>query len=124
MREKGSRRDEADTQSALGMILHAMGRLSEALEALESALAAVRAVGDVTTETVVLNYLGEVLTAAGRPADALVPLREALELAERIDDRREAANAHKHLARAVADPAEAARHQKEADERFAALGAD
>lgn len=122
MRELGSRRDEADTQSALGMILHAMGRHEEALEALRSALAAVRAIGDVTTETVVLNYLGEVLTAAGRPEEALVPLREALELAERIDDPREAANAHKHLARAVADPAEAARHQREADTRFAALG--
>ncbi|MEV6719181.1 BTAD domain-containing putative transcriptional regulator [Lentzea sp. NPDC051208] len=121
MREMGSRRDEADTQSALGMILHAMGRHSEALEALESALAAVRAIGDVTTETVVLNYLGEVLTAAGRPAEAVTRLHEALELAERIDDRREAANAHKHLARAVSDPAEAARHRKEADERFAAL---
>ncbi|MET9227895.1 BTAD domain-containing putative transcriptional regulator [Lentzea sp. NPDC003310] len=122
MREMGSRRDEADTQSALGMILHAMGRHAEALEALESALAAVRAIGDVTTETVVLNYLGEVLTAAGRPTEAVTRLREALELAERIDDRREAANAHKHLAQAVADPAEAARHQREADERFAALG--
>jgi DNA-binding SARP family transcriptional activator len=124
MREMGSRRDEADTQSALGMILHAMGRHEEALEALRSALAAVRAIGDVTTETVVLNYLGDVLTAAGRPEEALAPLREALDLAERIDDRREAANAHKHLAKAVADPAEAARHQKEADERFAALGTD
>ncbi|MFD9702918.1 tetratricopeptide repeat protein [Lentzea sp. NPDC059081] len=122
MREMGSRRDEADTQSALGMILHAMGRHTEALEALTSALAAVRAIGDVTTETVVLNYLGDVLTAAGRPAEAVGPLREALELAERIDDPREAANAHKHLARAVADPAEAARHQQEADARFAALG--
>jgi tetratricopeptide (TPR) repeat protein len=106
------------------MILHAMGRHSEALEALESALAAVRAIGDVTTETVVLNYLGEVLTAAGRPAEAVVRLREALELAERIDDRREAANAHKHLAHAVTDPAEAARHRREADERFAALVAE
>ncbi|MFS8103063.1 tetratricopeptide repeat protein [Lentzea alba] len=124
MRELGSRRDEADTQSALGMILFAMGRHEEALEALRSALSAVRAIGDVTTETVVLNYLGEVLTAAGRPGEALVPLREALELAERIDDRREAANAHKHLARAVADPEEAARHRKESEERFAALGRD
>ncbi|SER71491.1 DNA-binding transcriptional activator of the SARP family [Lentzea xinjiangensis] len=123
MRELGSRRDEADTRSALGMILHAMGRHEEALAALRSALAAVRAIGDVTTETVVLNYLGEVLTAAGRPAEAVVLLREALELAERIDDRREAANAHKHLARAVADPAEAERHRREAEERFAALGA-
>ena len=91
-------------------------------DCLGSALAAVRAIGDVTTETVVLNYLGEVLTAAGRPAEAVVPLREALELAERIDDRREAANAHKHLARAVADPAKAARHASEAEARFAALG--
>ncbi len=124
MRELGSRRDEADTLSALGMIYHAMRRHEEALEALRSALSAVRAIGDVTTETVVLNYLGEVLTAAGRPAEAVVPLHEALELAERIDDRREAANAHKHLAKAVADPVEAARHQKEADERFAALGRD
>ncbi|KJK33284.1 hypothetical protein UK23_46765 [Lentzea aerocolonigenes] len=124
MREMGSRRDEADTQSALGMILHAMGRHDEALDALNSALTAVRAIGDVTTETVVLNYLGEVLTAAGRPAEALTPLREALELAERIDDRREAANAHKNLAKAVADPAEAARHEREAAERFAALGTD
>ncbi|MFI6094329.1 BTAD domain-containing putative transcriptional regulator [Lentzea sp. NPDC051213] len=121
MRELGSRRDEADTLSALGMILHAMGRHEEALVELGSALTAVRAIGDVTTETVVLNYLGVVLTAAGRPAEAVVPLREALELAERIDDRREAANAHKHLAKAVADPEEAARHQKEAEERFAAL---
>ncbi|MDT7789994.1 MAG: hypothetical protein QOF58_8413, partial [Pseudonocardiales bacterium] len=124
MREMGSRRDEADTQSALGMILHAMGRHDEALDALGSALTAVRAIGDVTTETVVLNYLGEVLTAAGRPGDALTPLREALDLAERIDDRREAANAHKNLAKAVADPMEAARHAKEAEERFAALGSD
>ncbi|GLY51499.1 BTAD domain-containing putative transcriptional regulator [Lentzea sp. NBRC 102530] len=121
MREMGSRRDEADTQSALGMILHAMGRHGEALEALESALSAVRAIGDVTTETVVLNYLGEVLTAAGRPEEAVTRLHEALELAERIDDRREAANAHKHLARAVTDPVKAQEHQREADERFAAL---
>ena len=106
------------------MILHAMGRHDEALDALNSALTEVRAIGDVTTETVVLNYLGEVLTAAGRLAEALVPLYEALELAERIDDRREAANAHKHLARAVADPMEAARHEKEAEERFAALGTE
>ncbi|WP_394620695.1 BTAD domain-containing putative transcriptional regulator [Lentzea sp. JNUCC 0626] len=124
MREMGSRRDEADTQSALGMILHAMGRHAEALDALESALHAVRAIGDVTTETVVLNYLGEVLTAAGRAGEAVTRLHEALELAERIDDRREAANAHKHLAQAVADPAKAQEHQREADERFAALGTD
>jgi DNA-binding SARP family transcriptional activator/Tfp pilus assembly protein PilF len=124
MREIGSRRDEADTQSALGMILFAMGRHDEALAALESALSAVRAVGDVTTETVVLNYLGEVCIAADRPAEALVWLREALELSERIDDRREAANAHRHLAEVVTDPGEAARHEKEAEERFAALGRD
>ncbi len=121
MRKLGDRRDEADTLAGLGLILHDLGRHDEALDTLKTALAQIREIGAVATETVVLNAIGNLLTSIGRREEAVVHLRAALELAERIDDRREIAMAHRLLASVTDDPVEAERHRVLAEEMFAAF---
>jgi class 3 adenylate cyclase/tetratricopeptide (TPR) repeat protein len=86
------------TNVVLGELRRRQGDESAAADALNTALAAARAVGDDVTAGDALRQLGLLDYLAGRMTSAEQRLSEALVLAERVGDRRGAGWALQHLA--------------------------
>jgi tetratricopeptide (TPR) repeat protein len=79
-RELGNRRGEAAAWDSLGYAEHQLGRLADAIDCYESALALVREVGDRFAEADYLIRLGDAHDAAGSPALARQAWERALDI--------------------------------------------
>ncbi|WP_158630228.1 ATP-binding protein [Glycomyces terrestris] len=109
----------------LGEDLLRLGRLPEATERFEQALAWAEDLADRSLERVARNGLGRALTASGRAKEALDHHRRAAAQAEAHEDAYELARAHHGLADAHhrdGDPAAARRHRDRALRGYAACG--
>ncbi|MDP9861499.1 MULTISPECIES: tetratricopeptide repeat protein [Streptosporangium] len=82
----GSEESRADVQERLGVVLTAMGRSAEAVEAAAAATALLREIGDPARLATALHNLGISLRGAGRAAEAAEAVRESVELLQRLYD--------------------------------------
>ncbi|HEX2315402.1 MAG TPA: tetratricopeptide repeat protein [Thermomonospora sp.] len=93
----------ARTRLSIGRALDRLGRLEEAVRAIQSAADAFRELEDRWGEARSLRTLAEVLVAAGRLDDARVPADRALEMYRRLGNEAGEARARVVLARALGE---------------------
>ena len=87
-RERGFGRIEVGSTHMIGAVRRYLSEWREAVEDLRDAVAMAVKVGNLRTQMVALNILGEVLVDAGRSDEARQALMEALRLAETFDNPR------------------------------------
>ncbi|WP_160146897.1 ATP-binding protein [Thermomonospora echinospora] len=91
----------ARTRLSVGRALDRLGRLEEAVRAIESAVESFRELEDRWWEARSLRTLAEVLVAAGRPGDARAPADQALRIYRSLGNEAGQARARAVLDRAL-----------------------
>ncbi|MER5322740.1 tetratricopeptide repeat protein [Streptosporangium roseum] len=81
-----SEETRADIHERLGIVLNAMDRNAEAVEAAAASAALLREIGDPTRLATALHNLGICLHDAGRTVEAVEAVREAAEVFQRLYD--------------------------------------
>jgi tetratricopeptide (TPR) repeat protein len=95
--ELGDRFAEARIRNGLGIAMHELRRLDDALRHFEEALAIRRDIGDLDGQAATLSNLGNLYDSLGRYDDAAETLREAVDLSRAVGNRSSEASSLNNL---------------------------
>jgi DNA-binding SARP family transcriptional activator len=124
-RGTGNRRSQAASLHNLGAVYESRGAYRDAVSCYEESLAVFRDLAAPLGQATVLTALGRVCRHQGRYAEALDHLRTALDIAERLDERRSAADCLHELAQTeqiLAHPEQAHTYQARSATLYTSLG--